>query len=149
MLALDTLDARLIEAEAALRANNPAGMITILNALRAADYVFTPSSPTASGTHAGYKYTANALPALVDPGNDPARRALLFREKAFWTFGRGQRLGDMRRLIRDYGLTADQVFPVGHHYRGADYGTDVNLPITQNEKNGNPNYQTLCTDRKA
>ena len=38
---------------------------------------------------------------------------LFFREKAFWTFGRGQRLGDERRLVRQYGRTQDQVFPVG------------------------------------
>lgn len=146
------LDARLIEAEAAFRAGNPAQMITILNTLRANSFTFTAASPTSSGTHPGYSYTANALPALVDPGNDPARVSLLFREKAFWTFGRGQRLGDMRRLIRQYGRTANQVFPVTVapqvHYRGAPYGADVNLPITTAEKNGNPNF-SQCTDRNA
>ena len=54
----------------------------------------------------------------------------------------------MRRLIRFYGKTQDQVFPVGQHYRGATYGTDVNLPITTGEKNGNPNFSE-CLDRKA
>ena len=37
---------------------------------------------------------------------------LFFREKAFWTFGRGQRLNDLRRLMRQYGRTEDKVFPV-------------------------------------
>ena len=41
------LDARLIEAEAALQANNPAGMFTILNALRATPVQITAPSPTA------------------------------------------------------------------------------------------------------
>jgi starch-binding outer membrane protein, SusD/RagB family len=131
------IDARLIEAEAAFRANNPALMITILNALRATAFKLGEVS-----------YAANALPALADPGNDAARRTLLFREKAFWTFSRGQRLGDMRRLIRYYKLPQDQVFPVGTHYRGGTYGTDVNLPVTTDESNGNPNFKG-CTDRNA
>jgi len=37
------------------------------------------------------------MTALVDPGNAEARISLLFREKAYWTFSRGQRLGDLRR----------------------------------------------------
>ncbi|MBA3405368.1 MAG: hypothetical protein H0U13_11905 [Gemmatimonadaceae bacterium] len=37
------------------------------------------------------------LPPLVDPGTADARINLLFREKAFWTFSRGQRLGDLHR----------------------------------------------------
>lgn len=142
------IDARLIEAEAALKAGQPAQMLSILNALRATTIVFTAPSPTASGTHAGLTYNANALPPLADPGTDDARLMLLFREKAFWTFGRGERLGDLRRLIRFYGKTADQVFPTGQHYRGATYGADVNLPITTGEKNGNPNF-SQCLDRKA
>ena len=131
------IDARLIEAEAALAANNPAGMISILNGLR--------SAALSLGT---VNYAANALPALADPGTADGRINLLFREKAFWTFSRGQRLGDLRRLVREYGRTADQVFPTGTHYRGTTYGPDVNLPITQDEINGNPNF-TGCTDRKA
>jgi len=137
MPVVNGIDARLIEAEAALQAGNAAGMISTLNTLRATKLTL--------GT---VTYNANALPALVDPGTAAARVDLLFREKAFWTFSRGQRLGDMRRLIREYGRTADQVFPVGQHYRGTQYGPDVNLPITQDEINGNPNF-TGCTDRNA
>jgi hypothetical protein len=148
MAVVNGIDARLVEAEAALRANNPASMISILNALRATTIVLVPPSPTASGTHPGLTYTANALPPLTDPGTADARINLLFREKAIWTFSRGQRLGDLRRLIRQYGRTADQVFPTGNHYRGAVYGSDVNLPITTGEKNGNPNF-SQCLDRNA
>jgi starch-binding outer membrane protein, SusD/RagB family len=137
MAVVNGIDARLVEAEAALAAGNAAGMISTLNTLRAT--ALTLGSIT---------YAANALPALADPGTADGRVSLLFREKAFWTFSRGQRLGDLRRLIREYGRTADQVFPVGTHYRGTTYGADVNLPITQDEINGNPNF-TGCTDRKA
>jgi hypothetical protein len=132
------IDARLIEAEAALAAGNPAGMMTILNGLRA-----TPQ-PIGTLTAANL----SGLAPLVDPGTADKRLDLLFREKAFWTFSRGQRLGDMRRLIRQYSRTQDQVFPVGAHYRGGVYGTDVNLPIVNDEANGNPNFKG-CTDRKA
>ena len=131
------IDARLLEAEAALRNNDAATMMSTLNALR--------STPQTLGT---VTTTASSLPPLTDPGTADGRLTLLFREKALWTFSRGQRLGDLRRLIRQYSKTADQVFPVGTHYRGTTYGADVNLPITTGESNGNPNF-TACLDRNA
>jgi hypothetical protein len=131
------IDARLAEAEAALRANDPATMMSILNALRAA--------PQTLGT---LTTSPAALPPLTDPGTADGRVNLLFREKAFWTFARGQRLGDLRRLVRQYNRTPDQVFPIGTHYRGTSYGADVNLPITTGESNGNPDF-TACKDRNA
>ena len=144
------LDARLIEAEAALAAGNPAGMFTILNALRASPQQLTAPSPTASGTHPGW--TTPVMPALTDPGTDFARVSLLFREKAFWEFGRGYRLGDLRRLIRDYGRKADGSdaggYPIGPHFKGGVFGADLNLPVVTDEHTGNPNF-TGCLDRKA
>ena len=142
------LDARLIEAEAALQAGNGPGMMTILNALRASPQVLTAPSPTASGTHPGW--TVPVLPALVDPVAPGGRIALLFREMAFWQFGRGHRLGDLRRMIRDYNYPADGSgnFPVGVHFKGGVFGTDVNLPVTTDEQIGNPKF-TACLDRKA
>ncbi len=144
------LDARLIEAEAALKAGNPAGMMTILNALRATPLQITAPSPTATGTHPGW--TTPVMPALTDPGTDVGRVNLLFREKAFWEFGRGYRLGDLRRLIRDYGRKADGSdaggYPIGPHFKGGVFGTDLNLPVTTDEHTGNPNFSG-CIDRNA
>lgn len=142
------LDARLIEAEAALQAGNAASMMAILNALRATPLQLTAPSPTATGTHPGW--TTPVMAALTDPGTQAGRVALLFREKAFWQFGRGHRLGDLRRLIRDYGRAPDgsDTFPVGVHFQGGNYGTDVNLPVTTDEQTGNPNF-SACLDRKA
>lgn len=142
------LDARLIEAEAALKAGDAAGMMSILNALRATPQQLTAPSPTATGTHPGR--TTPVMPALTDPGTADGRVNLLFREKAFWQFGRGHRLGDLRRLIRDYGRAADgsDTFPVGQHFKGGVYGKDVNLPVTTAEQVGNPKF-TGCLDRKA
>ncbi|MEO7513750.1 MAG: hypothetical protein ABIZ91_18575 [Gemmatimonadaceae bacterium] len=128
------IDARMIEAEAALKAGNVAQWLSIHNALRAAPPALGAVQPA-------------AMAPLTDPGTDAARINLHFREKAFWTFGRGQRLGDLRRLIRQYGRTAANTFPSGVHYKGGNYGTDVNLPITQSEQN-NPNF-TQCLDRNA
>lgn len=128
------IDARLVEAEAALKAGDAAGMLAILNALRAAPPKLGEVTPT-------------GLAPLTLPATADAQLDLLFREKAFWTFSRGQRLGDLRRLIRQYGRTPDNTFPVGTHYRGGTYGSDVNLPVVQDEQN-NPNF-TQCTNRSA
>ncbi len=130
---LSGLDARLIEAEAALNANNIAGMMAILNSLRA--------SPPNLGT-----FTPAAMAALATPSTSSAAVDLLFRERAFWTFGRGQRLGDLRRLVRLYGRSQDTVFPAGPFFKGGTYGTAVNLPVPVDEDN---NVFTLgCIDRR-
>ncbi|HEY4305098.1 MAG TPA: hypothetical protein VGM82_11555 [Gemmatimonadaceae bacterium] len=130
------VDSRLILAEAQLAAND-AAWLTTLNALR--------TGPTNIGS-----ILVMNMPALVDPGTAGARIDLLFRERAFWTFGRGQRLGDLRREIRVYAKTAAQVFPGEggiNPRKNANYGSDVNLPVPQAERN-NSKF-TGCTDRKA
>ena len=150
------LDARLIEAENFLNLGDIPNWLATLNALRTSGtVVLTASSPTSTGTHPGW--TVPVMPALADPGAgsgtlDPTspRLKLFFREKAFWQFGRGIRLGDLRRQIRDYGFAPDgsQNFPTGAHYKGGNYGTDVNLPVTTDEQVGNPKF-AACLDRKA
>jgi starch-binding outer membrane protein, SusD/RagB family len=74
----------------------------------------------------------------------------LFRERAFWLFGRGTRTGDLRRLIRQYGRTEDSVFPTGDWHKGGPYGDDVNVPVPQAEQN-NPNVPQgqVCLNRAA
>ena len=128
------IDARMVEAEAALAANDVTTFFAIHNALRASSPLLGTVRPA-------------ALAPLVDPGTPAARLSLHFREKAFWTFSRGQRLGDMRRLVRQYNRNVTDVFPVGIHYKGGDYGTDVNLPIVTDERN-NPSFLG-CVDRNA
>jgi hypothetical protein len=128
------IDARLIEAEAKLNANDFAGMTATLNALR--------GSPQSLGT-----VTTPVMPDLTAPTAKAAAVDLFFREKALWTFTRGQRLGDLRRLIRQYGRTQDNVFPVGTFFKGGTYGTDVNFPVHVDEQN-NPEFKG-CADRNA
>lgn len=132
------IDARLIEAEGRLNANDFVGMMTILNALRTA--------PQAIGS-----YSVPVMPALVTiPLTKDAATTLFFREKGFWTFGRGQRLNDLRRLMRQYGRAEDAVWPTGvYSFAGSasgTYGHDVNFPVPDGELI-NPQFQG-CIDRK-
>jgi starch-binding outer membrane protein, SusD/RagB family len=107
------IEARLIEAEAALSLGGSAAYLTILNNLRA----------------------GVGLAALTDPGTASARVDQFFQERAYWLWLTGRRLGDLRRLMWDYGRQQDQIFPVGQHHRGGTYGTDTNLPIPFDERN--------------
>jgi hypothetical protein len=128
------LDARLYEAEALLRANDITGMMTILNALRAEEQSLGA-------------LTSPVMAALPTPASQDEAVDLYFREKAFWTFGRGQRLGDLRRLVRQYGRGQTSVFPNGPFHKGGTYGGDTNFPVTVDELN-NPEFPG-CTNRDA
>ncbi len=107
------LQARLYQAEALNRADRFGEALAILNALRA--------SPP------GYGRTIAAMPPLTDPGTANGRRDLIFREKGFWLFGTGHRYPDMRRMMRQYGMTQNEVFPNGTWQinRSPGFGTDV------------------------
>jgi hypothetical protein len=127
----DGIEARLIEAEALLQADDFAGMTDILNTLR---------------TDADIGLLDLATPGTRDEAVD-----LLFAERAFWLFATGHRLGDMRRLVRPepvgYGRPVETVFPTGTYIKGGSYGEDVNLPLPIEERN-NPN-SAGCLDRSA
>ena len=123
------VDARMIEAEAQLKAGSATGALATLNAAR----------------------ETVGLTPLEDAGSDEARVSQLFRERAFWQYGRGYRTGDLRRLVRQYGRSESVVFPVGAWHKGGDYGTDVNMPVPQAEQN-NPNVGVgaqTCLNRAA
>ena len=90
---MNGIDARLIEAEVQLSTGNVAGWLAALNTLRAGPAQLSQ----------GVRITGMA--PLADPGTAASRLNLQFREKGFWTFARGERLGDFRRLIRQYGRT--------------------------------------------
>jgi hypothetical protein len=87
------------------------------------------------------------MAALATPATKDAAIDLFFREKALWTFSRGQRLGDLRRLVRQYTRSQANVFPVGTFFKGGTYGTDVNFPVHVDETN-NPEFKG-CADRNA
>lgn len=120
------IEARMIEAEAQLAAGNNSAFLATLNAART---------------------TVAGLAPLSDPGSATSRQDMLFRERAFWMYTTAHRLGDMRRLIRQYGRGIETVFPTGAYFKGGSYGTDVTLVPSQQETN-NANW-TACTDNKA
>ncbi|MBW3656259.1 MAG: hypothetical protein KY444_09130, partial [Gemmatimonadetes bacterium] len=142
MAIADGIEARLIEAEAAMNMGQSGAGLPILNALRADTALYLP------GRAAG---TRTRLAALTDPGTAQGRVDQLFRERAFWMFGTGHRLGDLRRLVRQYGRAQQNVFPVGNFAEGGTYGSETNLPVTQPEANNNaiPQGTNLCLNRDA
>lgn len=81
---------------------------------------------------------------LVDPGTPAAQVDLVFRERAFWLFLTSHRLGDLRRLVRQYGRGSETVFPTGEWHKGGPYGPDVNMPVPIVEEN-NPNFNGCLT----
>lgn len=119
------IEARLVEAEAALHTGDVVLMMTKLNELR----------------------ETMALGDMTDPGTLDGRVDLLFSERARWMFATAHRLGDLRRLIRQYGRSAETVFPVGAHHRGGFYGEDVDVGIPDTE-DANPNFSG-CFSRGA
>jgi hypothetical protein len=146
-------EARLIQAEAALAANDLAGFLSNLNDARAHALTYTADG-------AANSQPLDSPPALKSsdvPASATGRQNLLFTERALNLFLTGHRLGDMRRLISQYGRTADAVFPIGPYEptnsskAGSNFGTDVNLPIPQEESN-NPLFlkgANACIDRSA
>jgi hypothetical protein len=136
--ALSGIDARLIEAEAKLQANDIAGMMLIVNALR--------TSPQTLGT-----FDVAAMAALPTPATQADAIDLFFREKALWQFQRGYRMDDLRRLVRQYGRAQDAVFPSGDFTSSGapagQYGSQVAFPVPDYEKN----YRNFlgCIDTNA
>jgi hypothetical protein len=124
----DGVEARLIEAEAALRAGNAAGALTILNALRSNAALLTLRG-----------YAAGSLAPLTLAATTATQVDQLFKERAYWLYLTSHRLGDLRRLVRQYNRGAETVFPTGGYHKSGTYGTDVNTPIPQAEDN-NPNF---------
>jgi starch-binding outer membrane protein, SusD/RagB family len=145
------IEARLIEAEAALR-QGAAGVATFVakhNEVRA----------------------TRGLPAVAEADvaamTQAQREDLHFQERGFWLYLTGQRLSDMRRLVRQYGRGQETVFPTGTYRRllfapatgtgsrvdadlafrdfNFNYGSDTNFPIPFDELN-NPNF-TECINR--
>lgn len=123
------VEARLIEAEAALAAGAEGDFLQIHNDLRAS-----------VGLDPFTEEDAMALSEseLVD---------LHFQERAYWLWQQGNRLGDLRRLVRQYDRLADEVFPSQNYFGTGSFGSDVNFPIPVDEEN-NPEF-TACFDRDA
>ena len=139
----DGVEARLIEAEADIRAGNYANALITMNNLRA---------NTGNGAH-GRGYTRTPAPLVAAVGT-AAQIDQLMKERAYWLFLTSHRLGDLRRLVRPtgaaapeisgYGRPVDTVFPNGAYHKSGTYGTDVNSPIPQAEDNNQYFNRAQC-----
>lgn len=135
-------EARLIEAEAFLVANDTTNFKATHNALRAAPpSYFNQPAPAAPITPLG--------PLPVITALTPTQlQNLHFQEREFWLWNSAHRLGDLRRLSRValYGPRGTEtVFPTGNYFKGGTYGTDVNFPVPFDETN-NPLF-SQCINR--
>jgi hypothetical protein len=151
------VEARLIEAEVALRADTSTASGAFLAAL---------NDPRANASGRAYfnpnpfdrtNPLTNQVPVLPNLTATDATSAggavnLLFNERARWLWLTAHRLGDLRRLVRPfanggYGRAENTVFPTGPYFKPGSppYGTDVNIPVPITEQN-NPNF-TACLDR--
>jgi starch-binding outer membrane protein, SusD/RagB family len=140
------IEARLIEAEAALEAGQHTIFLNDLNALRndgtfelkGKDTLVTNAGADTTITdhkffHPGTGHVADLAP-LDDSSSVTRGQDLLFRERGQWLYLTSHRLPDLRRLSRStsnggYGRDPETVFPTGLWFRGGAYGTDVNFPI--------------------
>lgn len=122
------VEARLIEAEAAFHAGGD--WLGILNDLR------SDVANLMAGLVPGYAdiVPGATLAPLADPGNDAARVDMIFKERAMWLFLTGHRLGDLRRLVREYGRAENTVYPTGAYHKGGTYGSDVVFPLDYDEE---------------
>jgi len=146
----DGLEARLIQAEAALKRGD-AGWLDTLNMLRAT-CVGTASCAPRLGLAAG------SLPPLADPGS-PTRLDTLMKERAMWLYLTGHREGDLRRMARAYGRNPLTLWPTGvisqpaypdqfpnpGSENGTRYGNDTVYGPDVNEHLRNPLYGG-CSD---
>jgi hypothetical protein len=159
------LEAQLIAAEAALQAGQSGAWLTDLNALRNSGCTVPGVDSTCSLGTGQVPGQTTGVASLADPGTDSGRVSLMFRERAFWLFGTGTRLGDLRRVIRQYGRDQSTVFPTGPYAPThqsqlptaiPNYGTDVNLTVptpagiaTDGLTIANPNYKGCIVSTKT
>lgn len=123
----DGIEAALIRLEARLQGNTQADRDAVyagLNALRASGPPVVPAMTTGA-------------PATQDAAID-----LFFKERAYWLWLTGHRLGDLRRLVRNYGRGVESVFPTGTLTSPliGTYGTSTSVTVPFSERN-NPNFK--------
>jgi hypothetical protein len=111
-------EARYIQAEGALNANNVASFETLLNQARALQGM-------------------GALTSAQIGTTTDARVNTLFKERAYAMWLTGHRFSDMRRLVRQYKRSYGSVFPTGNSMTVGNqpYGTEAAFPIPFDESN--------------
>lgn len=139
------VEARLIEAEAALHASGPAAATAILNDLRA---------DAVNLMEVLHEWTmADGLDDLPTATSFDEGAEQVFQERAMWLLLTGHRQGDLRRQIYlpEYSATSDDdVYPTGGYHKGGDnYGDAVVFPLDFDEEN-NPEFDhDMCEVNNA
>jgi hypothetical protein len=136
-------EAKLIELEAQLQAGTQSardGVFAALNTLRTGGAAIGGAKGTALVTVAAMSGSA---PTTQDAAIDQ-----LYKERAYWLWLSGHRLGDLRRLVRVYKRDSEAVFPTGTLTSPLDgtYGTSTAVTVPFSERN-NPKF-TGCLDGK-
>ena len=131
-------EARLIELESQLQAGTQA----------ARDAVFAGSEHAAHRRRGDRRHVKGIERVTVAamtgsaPTTQDAAIDLLYKERAYWLWLTGHRLGDLRRLVRVYKRDTEAVFPTGKLTSPLDgtYGTSTTITVPFSERN-NPNFQ--------
>ena len=158
------VEARLIEAEVAMNTGSYTTALSTLNLLRQTPSLYAcPAGVTLSNVACPATQSAQLAP-LTDPGTPSGRIAQLFKERAFWMYLTGHRLGDMRRLSRtgggtqnavngvsaygDNGFSVNTVFPIGVYapQPTVNYGPNTSLPVPYSEQTANTKYNPAACD---
>ena len=164
------VEARLIEAEAAMNTGAYTNALTILNTLRANTALYACPTGVTLSNFTCPATQSTPLAALTDPGSVKGRVLQLFSERAFWMYLTAHRLGDMRRLSRTgggasgtgnaaAGLSAygditggvNSVFPVGVYppQTTVNYGTNTSYPVPYSEQTANTKYVPAACDNNT
>lgn len=123
------IEARLVEAEAALRRGDRPAFEALHNGLRA-------------------RLDAEAVgPVAADTLSERELVDFHFRERALWLWLTAHRLGDLRRLVRLYGRSPEEVYPTGPYFQPQfpAYGSAVSFPVPEQERN-NPKFEGCLDD---
>jgi len=130
-------EARLIDLESQLQAGTQAARDAVfagLNSLRTGGAAIGGATGTTLITVAAISGSA---PTTQDAAID-----LLYKERAYWMWLTGHRLGDLRRLVRIYKRDSEAVFPTGTLTSPLDgtYGASTTITVPFSERN-NPNFK--------
>ena len=134
-------EARLIELESQLQEDTQTArdaVFAALNTLR--------TSGAAIGGDSGVKLIHVPAMAGTAPTTKDAAIDLLYKERAYWMWLSGHRLGDLRRLVRVYKRGTETVFPTGTLTSPllGTYGTSTAVTVPFSERN-NPKFKG-CLD---
>lgn len=144
------VEARLIEIEAMIYNHND-DWINKINSLRTTcTSIINCPTPTPAGTGgiSGLPPLSDSSFELPDEAKINKRIDMLFRERAYWLFLSGRRIGDLRRLVRVYGRIQSTVYPTGawgtQGYTG--YGSAASLSVPEDEETWNPLYKRCLSN---